>query len=147
MKLDDKGSALHITCSDCNGVNRVPVARLGQRPVCGRCGHGLEVDRPFAVSDQTFDTLVGASALPVLVDFWAPWCGPCRTVAPELEQVARQRKGALLVAKLNSDDNPGVSGRLGIRSIPTLALFRGGQEVKRLQGAMPAAQILASLPG
>jgi thioredoxin 2 len=75
MKLDDKGSALHITCNDCNGVNRVPVARLGQRPVCGRCGHGLELDRPFAVTDQTFDALVGASALPVLVDFWAPWCG------------------------------------------------------------------------
>ena len=98
------------------------------------------------ISDGTFEAEVLKSDIPVMVDFWAPWCGPCRTVAPELEQVARQRKGALLVAKLNSDDNPGVSGRLGIRSIPTLALFRGGKEVKRLQGAMPAAQILASLP-
>ena len=147
LKLDDSGRAFEIACAGCGAVNRVPVDRLGRRAVCGRCRDRLAVDRPFVVTDLTFDRLVTTSALPVLVDFWAPWCGPCRTVAPELEQVARERQGELLVAKLNSDDNPQVSSRYGIRSIPTMALFRGGQEVKRLQGAMPAAQILASLAG
>jgi thioredoxin 2 len=146
LTLNPSGRALEITCSGCGATNRVPVDRLKQRPVCGRCKDPLALDRPFAVSDATFDGLVGASALPVLVDFWAPWCGPCRTVAPELEQIARDRQGELLVAKLNSDENPRVSNRYGIRSIPTLALFRGGQEVKRLMGAMPARQILSSLP-
>jgi thioredoxin 2 len=144
-RLDSSGRSLEITCSGCNATNRVPLRRISDGPVCGRCRQRLAADRPVEVSDATFDPLVQEAAIPVLVDFWAPWCGPCRTVAPELEKLASEKQGELLVAKLNSDQNPQVSSRYNVRSIPTLVLFRAGQEERRVLGAMRAPQILTQL--
>jgi len=144
-RLDATGRSLEISCRGCGSVNRVPLGRLQQKPVCGRCHQRLVVDHPVEVTDQTFDALLRESAVPVLVDFWAPWCGPCRMIAPELEKLASEQQGRLVIAKLNSDENPRTSERYGIRAIPTMVLFRGGQEAQRLQGAMRAPQIAATL--
>jgi thioredoxin 2 len=118
------------------------VARLGDDPVCGRCGAALLDGQPIELSDANFDAFVAASALPVVVDFWAPWCGPCRQMAPQFEQAAGLLKGQALLVKLNSDDNPRTSARFGIRSIPTLLKLQRGEEVARVAGARPAAQIV-----
>jgi len=146
VRLDSQRQALEIPCESCRAVNRVSLGRLRDRPVCGKCRQVLSAWRPLEVSDATFDGLVGASALPVLVDFWAPWCGPCKAVAPQLEQVAREARGRVRVAKLNTDENPIISGRYGIRAIPSLLLFQRGQEVSRHAGALSAPQILSMLP-
>ena len=144
-RIDETGRSLELSCHGCGAVNRVPLRRLAQGPVCGRCRQPLGVEHPIEVSDRTFGSLIAESALPVLVDFWAPWCGPCRALAPELEQVARQAGRKLLVAKLNSDDNPATSAAYGIRSIPSMVLFEDGREKQRLMGAMPAREILARI--
>jgi thioredoxin 2 len=137
-----------VACPACSGKNRVPAARLADAPKCGKCHAPLPApDAPFAVTGGELATLVAESPWPVLLDVWAPWCGPCRTVAPELEKLARAHRGRLLVAKLNSDEEPDASARLQVRGIPTLVLFRGGREAKRVTGAMSAAQIEASLLG
>jgi thioredoxin 2 len=118
------------------------VGRLGQKGKCGKCKTPLAPELPYSVrSAEEFTEIISGSPIPVLVDFWAPWCGPCRIVAPELEKLARQRDGSLMVAKLNTDEIPQVAGRFGIQGIPAFVLFRGGREVGRASGAMPAAQI------
>jgi thioredoxin 2 len=127
----------------CGATNRVPSARLGDSPVCGRCGGELLSGEPVELTDANFERAAAASALPVVVDFWAPWCGPCRTMAPAFAQAAAQLKGRVLFVKVNSDDNPHTAARYGIRSIPTLVKLRGGREVDRLSGARPAAQVAA----
>ncbi|MDP3085437.1 MAG: thioredoxin TrxC [Rubrivivax sp.] len=134
---------LHLPCPHCGATNRVPGERLGDDPVCGRCGQPLLDGRPIELGDADFDAFVGASALPVLVDFWAPWCGPCRSMAPAFEQAGRTLKGRAVLVKVNSDDNPGLSQRFAIRSIPTLVRLQGGRETQRQSGALPAAQIVA----
>lgn len=133
---------IHVACAHCGAANRVPVARLGDDPVCGRCGAALLDGQPIELSDANFDKFVAGSALPVVVDFWAPWCGPCRQMAPQFEQAAGSLKGQALLVKLNSDDNPRTSARFGIRSIPTLLKLQRGEEVARVAGARPAAQIV-----
>lgn len=133
----------HVPCPACGATNRVPSARLGESPVCGRCGAELLSGQPVELTDANFDKIVGASELPVVVDFWAPWCGPCRTMAPQFAQAAAQLKGRALFVKVNSDDNPRTAARYGIRSIPTLVKLQGGREVDRVSGAMPAAQVAA----
>jgi thioredoxin 2 len=137
---------LIVACASCGSQNRFPASRLGQHAKCGSCKEPLSPTLPHAVaSADEFSELVSQSPLPVLVDFWAPWCGPCRMVGPELEKLAQRRNGSLFVAKLNTDDIPQVAGRFGIRGIPAFILFKGGREVGRASGAMPAAQIEAAV--
>jgi thioredoxin 2 len=125
-----------VTCSACSTRNRVPVARLVDRPTCGSCKGHLDLGVPLEpASEAEFDELVRDAPLPVLVDFWAPWCGPCRTVAPKIAKLARAHAGRLLVAKVNTDELGGVAARFEVASIPTLALFRGGRLVQREVGA------------
>ncbi len=132
-------------CPTCGQKNRIAYERLGQSGHCGACR--AEIGAPAApveVRDAShFDALVQGSPLPVLVDYWAPWCAPCRAVAPELEKVAAAWRGRLLVAKVNTEDLAALGERFGIRSIPTMAIFAGGRERKRTSGARPAADIEA----
>ncbi len=134
---------LHVHCPHCGATNRVPVARLGDAPNCGRCGKTLLEGQPIDVGDADFDAVVAASPVPVLVDFWAPWCGPCRMMAPAFEQAGRTLKGRALLLKVDSDQNPLLSGRFAVRSIPTLVRLQGGQETRRQTGAASAAAIVA----
>jgi thioredoxin 2 len=133
---------MHVVCPHCSAINRVPEERLQQHPQCGSCHQALFGPEPLALGDADFERFVARSELPLLVDFWAPWCGPCRMMAPQFEQAAQQLQGRAVLAKVNSDDNPQASVRHRIRSIPTLLLFRNGQEVRRHSGAMPAREIL-----
>jgi thioredoxin 2 len=132
----------HVACRHCGAVNRIPAARLVDDPVCGRCGRALLDGQPVELSDANFDQVVERSDLPVVVDFWAPWCGPCRQMAPQFEQAAGTLKGRALLVKVNSDDNPRTASRFGIRSIPTLVKLQHGREVARVAGARPAGQIV-----
>jgi len=133
---------MHVVCPHCSAINRVPEERLQQHPQCGSCHQALFGPEPLALGDADFERFVARSELPLLVDFWAPWCGPCRMMAPQFEQAAQLLQGRAVLAKVNSDDNPQASVRHRIRSIPTLLLFRNGQEVRRHSGAMPAREIL-----
>jgi len=142
-----KENAVILTCGACGAKNRVPRERLQDRPVCGRCRAPLTpaADHPVDVSDRTFEQEVLSSPLPVLVDCWAPWCGPCRMVGPVLEDLARDYAGRLKIAKLNVDESPATASRYGIQSIPSLLLIRGGKEIHRLVGALPRPQIEQAL--
>ncbi len=133
----------HIACARCGAVNRLPAARLGDDPDCGRCHQPLLAGTPIELDDLSFDAFVQKTTLPVLVDFWAPWCGPCRQMAPQFDAAARQLKGRAVLVKVNSDDSPETSAKFGIRSIPTLVRLQGGTELRRQSGALPAAQIVA----
>jgi thioredoxin 2 len=133
----------HVVCAHCGATNRLPADRLGDDPDCGRCHRPLLDGTPLALDDRSFDAVVAGSTLPVLVDFWAPWCGPCRQMAPAFDAAARQLKGRALLVKVNSDDSPVLAQRFAIRSIPTLLRLQGGQEVRRQSGAVPTAQIVA----
>lgn len=138
-----KTSASHVACAHCGAVNRVPADRLGEDPTCGRCGQALLAGEPIELTDANFDAVVGKTDLPVVVDFWAAWCGPCRMMAPAFAQAAAQMKGRALFVKLDTDAQPRTAGRFGIRSIPTLVRLERGQEIRRQSGALPAAQIAA----
>ena len=133
----------HIACAHCGVTNRLPVDRLGDDPNCGRCQQPLLDGAPIELGDHNFEAFVRASTLPVLVDFWAPWCGPCRQMAPQFEAAARQLKGRAILVKVNSDEAPQASARYAIRSIPTLVRLQGGVEQRRQSGALPTAQIVA----
>ncbi len=134
-------------CPSCGSRNRIPPARLGDTARCGKCKTPLPpLGEPLHIGTAAeFDEIVSGSPLPVLVDFWADWCGPCRMVAPELEKLARSRAGKLVVAKVDTEALPDIAGRYGIRSIPTLIVFRSGREDRRATGAMGAEQIAAKL--
>jgi thioredoxin 2 len=134
-----------VACPFCQTLNRVDLARIEQHPKCGKCGKPILLDRPIAVSDATFDRVTSDTTVPVLVDFYADWCAPCKIMAPLLDDVARRKSGEVLVTKLDTDRNPATGMRFGIRSIPTLILFKQGKEVGRRVGAVPAADIEALL--
>lgn len=143
LHVDDKG--ILIACTHCGQTNRVAFDKLGHAARCGKCKEDVRADAaPLEVgSTDDFERLMLHSAVPVVVDYWAPWCGPCRMVAPELEKVARHADGRYLVLKVNTDALSELGQRHAIRSIPTLAVFAGGREVNRTTGARPAAEIEA----
>lgn len=134
--------SLHIVCPHCHAVNRVPSERLQEAPDCGRCHRALFTGHPVSLASADFDRHVARSDIPLLVDFWAPWCGPCRMMAPAYEQAAAQLEPHFRVAKVNTEEEQALGARYGIRSIPTLVVFRNGREVARQAGAMGAADIV-----
>ncbi|MDY6827814.1 MAG: thioredoxin TrxC [Pseudomonadota bacterium] len=137
--------SLNIVCPACDTVNRVPDTRLGDWPVCGRCKQGLLAGRPVELTDHNFATQVGRSDLPVLLDCWADWCGPCKMMAPVFESAAEAWATQVRFAKLNTEVAQASAARLGIRSIPTLILFRGAKEVARQTGALDRSRLDAWL--
>jgi thioredoxin 2 len=140
--------AMLIRCPACGATNRVPREKIAQGldPVCGRCRTPLPVaSNPVTVTDATFAAEVERSTLPVLLDLWAPWCGPCRMIAPVIEQLAAEMAGRVRVAKLNVDENPLTSARFGVRGIPTLLILQAGREVDRIVGVQPKAEIARRL--
>jgi thioredoxin 2 len=134
---------VHLPCPHCGATNRLPAARIDEAPNCGKCSQPLLQGQPLDLDDSNFDAVVGATKLPVLVDFWAAWCGPCQMMAPAFKQAGAQLQGRALLVKVNSDDSPGLSQRFGIRSIPTLVRLQGGRETARQSGAVPASAIVA----
>ncbi|MGH8397043.1 MAG: thioredoxin TrxC [Gammaproteobacteria bacterium] len=133
---------LHIACPSCGAINRIPATRLGAHPKCGQCRTALFDGTPRAISDANFEALVENTGVPVLVDCWAEWCGPCKMFAPVFEQAAKNLEPGFRLLKLDTDANPQTAAKLGIRSIPSLIAFRNGQEVGRTAGAMPLANFL-----
>jgi thioredoxin 2 len=136
-----------LTCLECGQVNRIPAERLDSGPKCGTCGTSLLDGRVRAIDAGVLDRAVRNDGLPLVVDFWAAWCGPCRMMAPEFAKAAAALRGGARFAKLDTEANAAVSGRLGIRGIPLLIVFRDGRETARQSGAQPAAGIEAWVRG
>ena len=151
MSVTELHKKATVACPFCSTLNRVDLARLADRPRCGECKRPILLDRPIAVTDATFERVTTDTDVPVVVDCYADWCGPCKVMAPVLDDFARDRQGEVLVLKLDTDRNPLTTHRFGIRAIPTLLVFRQGQEVGRQTGVIPRQRLEAlaglSAPG
>ena len=134
---------LHIVCPDCTSVNRLPSARLTQGPRCGKCKNMLFSGHPVELTSATFERHLSRSDIPVVVDFWAAWCGPCKMMAPAFAQAAGQLEPRVRLAKLNTEQEPAIAQQFGIRSIPTLVIFRGGREIARQSGALDINRLIS----
>lgn len=132
---------LHVVCPHCAAVNRIPAAKLGDGPQCGQCKQALFTGKPLESGSQQLDRHLTRNELPVLVDFWAPWCGPCRMMAPTFEQAAKELEPRFRLLKVNTEAEQQLAARFNIRSIPTLALFRQGREIARHSGALDLASL------
>ena len=133
--------AVHVVCSNCDQINRIPEDRLADGARCGGCGQRVLKGKPIELNSQNFTRHTGKSDLPIVVDFWAPWCGPCRMMAPVFEQMAKEMSPRVIFAKVNTEVEQVLAAKYGIRSIPTLAIFRSGREVERIAGAMDASNL------
>ena len=136
MDIEAPGGTLNVACPHCHTANRVPAHRLGDAPKCGTCSRALFEGHPAELAEADFDRHLARTELPVVVDFWAPWCGPCRTMAPVFERAARELEPQVRLVKLNTDEAQGVAARFDIRGIPTFAILERCREVARISGAM-----------
>ncbi|MGL4186503.1 MAG: thioredoxin TrxC [Thiotrichaceae bacterium] len=134
--------ALNIVCPHCNATNRIPAERLSDKPKCGKCHQPLFDGHPVELTGETFSKMIARTDIPVVVDFWAPWCGPCKMMAPAFQQAAQQLQPNVRLAKVNTEDHQMIGARYQIRSIPTMVIFKNGQEVARQSGAMSVNDIV-----